>query len=185
MTGRVALALVHYPCVDRHGEIYATSLTNLDVHDIARSSRTYDVAAFYIVHSIAAQQDLARAIAGFWDERPLKNPDRKEALSRVKVVASVEEAVAAEAALVGRAPFVISTSAKAEGAELLPWEAASARMKGEASSLLLFGTGHGLAKSVLDLADARLPPIQGGSDYNHLSVRSAVAICLDRLLRLD
>ncbi len=48
--------------------------------------------------------------------------------------------------------------------------------------LMLFGTGWGLSKEVLEMANHRLAPIRGVSDYNHLSVRSAVAIILDRLL---
>jgi hypothetical protein len=52
----------------------------------------------------------------------------------------------------------------------------------EESILILFGTGHGLVADVVLGADALLPPIVGPSDYNHLSVRSAAAIVLDRLL---
>jgi tRNA (guanine37-N1)-methyltransferase len=46
--------------------------------------------------------------------------------------------------------------------------------------LILFGTGHGLAAEVLERADVALPPIRPGV-YNHLSVRAAAAITLDRL----
>jgi hypothetical protein len=51
-------------------------------------------------------------------------------------------------------------------------------------SLILFGTGWGLAPAVLDQADAFLAPLRGASPdgYNHLSVRAACAIVLDRLL---
>jgi hypothetical protein len=180
---RVAIALVHYPCVDRAGEVYATSITNLDVHDVARSSRTYDVDAFYVVHAIDAQRDLASAIAGFWEREGAgrnKNPDRTEAFKRVRVVASIEDAIAAETEAAG-APWVVSTSARpADG--LVGWDAARERMPKEASTLVLFGTGHGLAPSALELAVDRLPPVMAASDYNHLSVRSAIAIILDRLL---
>ncbi len=48
--------------------------------------------------------------------------------------------------------------------------------------LLLFGTAWGLAPEVMETVDGTLPPLQGDSDYNHLSVRSAVSIVLDRLL---
>jgi hypothetical protein len=48
--------------------------------------------------------------------------------------------------------------------------------------LLLFGTGWGLTEEVLAAADRRLEPIQGAGDFNHLSVRAACAITLDRLL---
>src|SRR5690606_16528271 len=51
--------------------------------------------------------------------------------------------------------------------------------------LVLFGTGYGLAPAALALADVVLTPIHGASDYNHLSVRSAAAIALDRLLSPD
>ncbi len=50
------------------------------------------------------------------------------------------------------------------------------------SILLVFGTASGLAPEVLQACDGILCPIEGGSAYNHLSVRSAVAIVLDRLL---
>jgi len=46
---------------------------------------------------------------------------------------------------------------------------------------ILFGTGWGLTQEVKESADYVLSPIEGRG-YNHLSVRSAVAIILDRLL---
>ena len=48
--------------------------------------------------------------------------------------------------------------------------------------LLLFGTAHGLAPELSETADYTLPPIESTTGYNHLSVRSAVSIILDRLL---
>ena len=47
--------------------------------------------------------------------------------------------------------------------------------------LLLFGTGWGLTVEVLGQADMVLEPIRGVGDYNHLSVRAAAAVILDRL----
>ena len=47
--------------------------------------------------------------------------------------------------------------------------------------MLLFGTGFGLAPPVLERADLVLAPILGPGAYNHLSVRSAAGIILDRL----
>ncbi len=47
--------------------------------------------------------------------------------------------------------------------------------------LFLFGTGWGLTEEVLEQADDILEPIRGAGAYNHLSVRSAAAILLDRL----
>jgi hypothetical protein len=47
--------------------------------------------------------------------------------------------------------------------------------------LLLFGTGWGLDAEVTETVAAGLPAISGWDGYNHLSVRSAVSIILDRL----
>lgn len=49
--------------------------------------------------------------------------------------------------------------------------------------LLLFGTGWGLAPEVIDMANFKLGPIVGRSEdgFNHLSVRSAVAIYLSQV----
>lgn len=178
---RVALALVHHPCLDKHGEIYTTSITNLDVHDIARAATTYGVDAFYVVTPISAQRSMAEAIAKYWEEGAGKkrNPDRTTAMKIVHVVASIEEAIAAE----GK-PTVVVTSAKEQGSvTCLEFRA---RMKSLASVLVLFGTGHGLAPSVVNAADVVLEPLRGRPDknagYNHLSVRSAAAIFMDRLL---
>jgi hypothetical protein len=48
--------------------------------------------------------------------------------------------------------------------------------------LVIFGTGHGLPKEILDKCDYSLEPVRAAGDYNHLSVRSAIAIILDRLI---
>ncbi|MCP4500598.1 MAG: RNA methyltransferase [Deltaproteobacteria bacterium] len=188
---RLALALVHHPCVNRAGEIYTTSITNLDVHDCARSCLTYDVDAFYIVTPIDAQVDLAKAIIGYWEDEKGKrrNPDRSRAMERVRVVRSLDEAVECEASLLDDVkPKVMVTSAKADEHTLT--NKAAREYVEENSTLLVFGTGHGLADEVMDKADSRLVPITGrqvtsSEVYNHLSVRSAVAIILDRLLSQD
>jgi hypothetical protein len=45
----------------------------------------------------------------------------------------------------------------------------------------VLGTGWGLTDELMAGCDRRLAPIRCGTDYNHLSVRSACAIMLDRL----
>jgi hypothetical protein len=181
---RVAVALVHHPCVDKNGEIFTTSITNLDVHDIARSSRTYGIAAFYVVTPISAQQEMGRAIAAYWEEGRGKdrNPHRKEAMGLVHIVASVEDAIAQEAQVSGTKPIVIATSAKLGARKPLSHPEMRLRLDNAPSALLMFGTGHGLAPSLVDGADFLLEPLPGVDGYNHLSVRSAAAIIIDRLL---
>lgn len=181
---RVALALCHHPCLDKHGEIYTTSITNLDVHDIARAATTYGVDAFYVVTPISAQRSMAEAIAKYWEEGAgrKRNPDRTIAMHIVHVVSSIEEAIAAETK--GSKPTVVVTSAREQGT--LSCAAFREQMKSLDGVLVLFGTGHGLAPSVVNAADVVLEPLRGrpekNAGYNHLSVRSAAAIFMDRLL---
>ena len=52
----------------------------------------------------------------------------------------------------------------------------------ESPVLLVLGTSHGLAPEILERADAIVTPVRGFSAYNHLPVRSAAAILVDRLL---
>ena len=106
---RVAVALIHYPCLDKHGEIYATSITNLDVHDIARASTTNGVNAFYVVTPISAQRTMATAIAKYWEEGAgrKRNPDRTTAMKIVHVVSSVAEAIEAETQVLGDKPCIV------------------------------------------------------------------------------
>jgi hypothetical protein len=180
---RLSLALVHYPVVDRDGNIYTTAITNMDVHDIARSAKTFGLDNYYLVTPITAQQELAKTIAGFWTDGTgkLKNFDRSSAMELVSVNNDLDSVVEQELLLTGAMPFIIATSAKPSLEKTATYEEAQKLIKSHKSTLLVFGTGHGLAKTVLDRADVVLTPIYGVDDYNHLSVRSAVAIILDRL----
>jgi tRNA (guanine37-N1)-methyltransferase len=183
---RIATALVHHPCLDKQGQVYTTSITNLDVHDIARSSRTYGASAFYIVTPIHAQQELARAIASFWetDPRGAKVPTRADAMRLLRVTSTLEEAIAAEEEALGQRPLVVATSAQAgEGSQ--PHRELRARLETTPGALIVYGTGYGLAPAAVALSDVMMGPVRGASDYNHLSVRSAAAIILDRLFSLD
>ena len=45
MSRRLVVALLHHPVVDRRGEVFTTTLTGLDMHDMARSSRTFGAEA--------------------------------------------------------------------------------------------------------------------------------------------
>ena len=75
--------------------------------------------------------------------------------------------------------LVVATTARGEGT------VSPARVRERLAAepmLLVFGTGHGLAPEVLEEADMVLRPVRPYADYNHLPVRAAVAICLDRIL---
>jgi hypothetical protein len=65
---RVAAALVHYPVLDRGRAVVTTAITNLDLHDIARSAHTFGLSDYFVVHPIAAQRELATRVRDHWIE---------------------------------------------------------------------------------------------------------------------
>ena len=90
---KVYVGLLHYPMVNRRGDEVATSVTNLDIHDISRTSRTYGVDRFFIVHPSEKQRALVEKIADYWNNGfgGSYNADRSEALTRLCVCADLEE----------------------------------------------------------------------------------------------
>ena len=161
-----------------------TSVTNLDVHDIARSARTYGLRGYFVVSPIDAQHPVVQRIVDHWTSGAgtQRFPERGEAIALVRLCHSLDEAVAEIEATEGKTPRLVATSAKG-GPNRSSYGEEAKRLRTESKpTLLLFGTGHGLSDRVLQRADVFLEPIEGPADFNHLSVRAAVAITLDRLL---
>ena len=184
--GSVYCGLVHHPVVDRQGREVTTSVTNLDVHDIARSARTYGLEGYFVVSPIEAQHPVVQRIVDHWCSGAGKHrfPERGEAIALVRLCLSIDDAIAEIEAEQGKAPRLVVTSAKA-GPDRSSYAAEAERLRNETRpTLLLFGTGHGLSDRILQRADVFLEPIEGPSEFNHLSVRAAVAITLDRLFSL-
>jgi len=181
----VAVALLHYPVLDRQGALITTAITNLDLHDLARSAYTYGVSSVFVIHPVSAQRELALRVKAHWVDGSgaRRIPTRKPAMALLDVVASIDDVYAR---LGGRSRAdVYATSARSEERRTATFGQVRARIAAaERAPLLLFGTGWGLAPQLLDDADVLLEPIRGAhSDgYNHLSVRAACAIVLDRLL---
>ncbi len=179
----IDIALVHFPVYNKQGDIVTSSVTTLDVHDISRISRTYDVGTFYVVTPLETQQKLVSRMMEHW----LKgygaeyNPTRKEALLNTRVVNVLDEAVADITERRGNPPKTVVSSAK-QFPQSGSYEEVRTALNGDHSHLLVFGTGWGLEKGIVERADIVLAPIEGLSGYNHLPVRAAVAIILDRLL---
>jgi hypothetical protein len=158
-------------------------VTNLDLHDIARAARTYGVRGYFVVTPVADQQVLARRIIDHWTggRGGACNPARQEALSLIRITESLGSAAAAIHRETGRPPRTIATCAR-KGERNLSYGACREILGGGAPCLLIFGTAWGLSPTLLETVDFVLAPIEGPTDYNHLSVRSAAAIILDRLL---
>ena len=180
----VSIALIHYPVYDKNRQVVASAITNLDLHDIARAARTYGLYRYYVVTPIAEQRDLAERIVGHWREGwgATYNPKRKAALELTRVVDSLESAAAELYQHFGRPAKLVATGAQARPGSTSAGGLAEMIMDASQPYLLLFGTGWGLADEVFGQADYLLDPIRVMGDYNHLSVRSAAAIILDRLL---
>ena len=179
------VGLVHYPVINKRGEEVTTSVTNLDIHDIARSCRTYGVSCYYIITPIVAQQKLVERILTHWQKNSssLYNPDRQEALGAVAVVSSLESGKKDIFCREGHEPQIAVTGASLKHC-IVGTEVLRKKMKRDkVPTLLLFGTGYGLHPSLIEGANYCLKPLVGSSKdgYNHLSVRSAVAIYLEKL----
>lgn len=178
---RVAAALVHYPVLDRAREIVTTAITNLDLHDIARSAHTYGLSDYFVVHPIAAQRELAERVRSHWvgGSGSRRIPDRSPALELLRIVPSLDDVVSA----LGD-PELWTTSAM-ERPNTVAYSRARELVHDQGPPVLIvFGTGWGLADSVCERAAFQLEPIRSprADGYNHLSVRAAAAITFDRLL---
>ncbi len=185
MTGtRLSIALLHHPVYDKNRQTVTTAVTNLGLHDIARAARTYGLFRYFVVTPVPDQRALAERIRRHWQEGwgAAYNPQRKEALKLIRVVATLDEARAELAESFGRPVKTLATGAR-NRPESISCPALAKRLREDDQPyLLLFGTGWGLTDDVFAAADAVLEPITGPAAYNHLSVRSAAAIILDRLL---
>ncbi|OQX17907.1 MAG: hypothetical protein BWK76_09120 [Desulfobulbaceae bacterium A2] len=180
---RLDVALVHYPVLDAQGQVSGSAVTNLDLHDIARAGRTYGVDTYWVVTPYEEQRRLVREIRAHWCEGRggRVNPARAEALALIRDCADLATLWLETTRKWGVRPRVLATSARDQGATL-SFAAAGKHLRAGEPTLLLFGTSWGLAPEALSQADGILPPIAGRGGYNHLAVRSAVSIVLDRLL---
>jgi hypothetical protein len=177
------IALLHHPVLDKNGQIVTTAVTNMDIHDIARSATTYGVRRFYVVTPVRALRMLSEKILEHWEtgHGSTYNLTRKEALALVRIEVDLDGTLVAVERESGERPLLVVTSARS-GPDRTSYAALRQRLEAPGPPhLMLFGTGWGLAPEVMGRADLCLAPIEGPTPYNHLSVRAAAAIILDRL----
>ncbi len=177
------LALLHHPVYDKNGAVVTTAVTNMDVHDFGRLARTYDVRAFYVATPVPTLRRLVERIMRHWETGPgaAYNHTRKEALALARLASDLDAVVADIEREHGELPRLVATTAK-EGGRRLSFAELRRRLRDDRRPVLLvFGTGWGLTEDVLGRADDVLEPVRGVHGWNHLSVRSAAAVILDRL----
>lgn len=181
----VYVSLIHWPVMDRAGSVVVTNVTNFDIHDIARASRAYGVEKYYIVNRLKEQLMFVSRVLEHWriGTGSVYNPKRKSALTMVDLKETLEDCIKD----FKDKPIIVATSAKPHPtAQAITFPELRKKIwsEPERDVFMVFGTGFGLHPDIYNMCDFLLEPIKGDSkdDYRHLSVRSAVSICLDRLL---
>lgn len=180
----LAVALIHHPVYNKNREKVTTAVTNLDIHDIARTAKTYGLQRYYIVTPSPDQKAMISRITTHWDSGwgSKYNPDRKEALSLIKVMSTVADTVEDFQQMFEKPVTVVATGARPKN-DMLSFGMLRQKLQDKTKPcLLLLGTGWGLADELFEMADFTLAPVNGAGDYNHLPVRAAFAIMVDRLL---
>lgn len=195
---KLAVGLLHHPIYDRSRNVVATNITNLDIHDIARVSKVYGLENYFIIHPAAEQLMFVERLLDHWKtgDGVKTHSIRSEALGIVKTAESIDQAKrlflgAGKLGFSNEKVEVIGTTARnIAGVDRVSFKALREEFEAHKSVaapkrvLLLFGTGFGMTDEVLQDCDRLLEPLKGAPpvDYRHLSVRSAVSICLDRLM---
>ena len=176
------VVLIHFPVKSKKGLPIGSALTTIDLHDIARASITFGVKGFYVVTPFEDQATLAGQVIEHWTKGVggKLNPFRKSALELIRVTRTFEAAISGIKDERMEPVVTIATSAALIPGSITT-EMLRQKLENKASHALIFGTAWGLADELLDTCDYTLAPILGKSEYNHLSVRSAVSIYLDRI----
>src|SRR5262245_9986178 len=100
------LALVHYPVLDKNGAVVTSALTNMDIHDIARTATTYGVKRFFVLTPVKALRVLSEKILEHWESGygSTYNLTRKQALALVAIEQDLDGALVAIERETGQQP---------------------------------------------------------------------------------
>jgi tRNA (guanine37-N1)-methyltransferase len=162
-----------------------TSVTSLDIHDIARSATTYGLKNYFIVTPLSDQQAIVKTLLGFWQQGPgiSYNNHRHEAVNRVILEATLDNVIAQITEREGKPPLLIATGAQKDGHPgTITFNDQEKVWVHDRPVLIILGTGQGLSPELMERCDYRFVPLEGFSAFNHLSVRSAAAVIFDRWL---
>ena len=181
---KIYLGLVHHPIYNKNGEKITTTITNLDLHDISRAGKTYDVKKYFVINHLKSQQELVKRMQKYWTSEfgSEYNTNRHEAFSVLEIKDTLDDAIAEIEDETGKTPELIATDARKYPNTKSYKEMREHIYSSDKPTLVIFGTGWGLTEETIDRCDYMLDPIYGRGDFNHLSVRSAASIIIDRLL---
>jgi len=177
------LVLTHYPVVNKNGDTITSAVTNLDLHDIARVGKTYGIGSFFVVTPLTDQKALVEKIVDHWTKGAggVYNPKRRQALELIRICDTLADVADSLEKSYGVAPKFVATTARKQKATI-SFETFKPFLNDGSPYVLILGTAWGLTENVLKNADYVLAPIAGPGSYNHLPVRAAAAIMLDRLM---
>ena len=133
------------------------------------------------------QQNIVAHFLDFWEKEEGESLrrvaySRKQALKNVQLEGELCDVISEIEKKEGQRPIIIATSGKtsSQHERLITFHSQEDVWRLKRPILFLFGTAHGLSSSVIEQCDFRLIPIEGLTDFNFLSVRSAVAVIFDR-----
>ncbi|MBN1849031.1 MAG: RNA methyltransferase [Deltaproteobacteria bacterium] len=180
---RLYIGLLHYPVYDKNYQKIASAITNLDLHDLSRSAKSYGVNQFFVITPLEDQQIFAERLVTHWIKGygARYNEDRKVAFELIRIMPTLDHAVGAIADMERESPILIATDASRHDSKNITYAETRGFLNSGKVVFLLFGTAWGLHQDILNRVDFILDSIQGNTDYNHLSVRTAAGIILDRL----
>lgn len=180
----IYLGLLHHPIYNKKNEKITTTITNLDLHDISRAGKTYDIDKYYVINHLKSQQALVKRMKDYWTGGygADYNKNRHQAFSVLEIIDTLADTIDDIKNETGKEPALIATDASS-----FPNSISYHKMRKKINNtnkpfLIIFGTGWGLTEETLEICDYILEPIYGRGEFNHLSVRSAASIILDRLL---
>jgi hypothetical protein len=181
---RLYIGLVHYPVYNKNDQKIASAITNFDLHDLSRLAKTYGVKRFFVITPLDDQLKLIERILLHWTNGygARYNLDRKEAIDLIDIARSLSAAIEKITEVEGEEPLLIATDASRQAEGGITFSRTSELLNSEKTVFILFGTAWGLHEEVINMADFILEPIEGRCEYNHLSVRTAAGIILDRLV---
>ncbi len=176
------VGLLHFPVYNKNQQIITSAVTNFDIHDISRASKTFGVENYFIITPNKGQHRVVGQVISHWQEGfgSTYNTDRKTALDSTFLIDSLDDVITLIKEKDKKEPLVIATSAnKDDKYHHLTISSLKETLKTDGEPILLvFGTGYGMVLEQLPQIKYMLEPIYGPTDYNHLSVRSAVSIYL-------
>jgi len=185
----ISIGLLHFPVYNKNKEVVVTSITTSSLHDISRTARTFGVENFYIITPITAHKQLVDRLVKHWQAGygAQYNPTRRDALCTVMVMNNLGECLQDLKDKYQKNPLTLATCARPRKNSISYAQLREKMQQDLQTYLIIFGTGWGIEGSLMEEMDFTIEPIYGKKEegergsYNHLSVRAAVAIILDRL----